>query len=218
MPHSTSHRLRIAAVLLAAALPLASHAQQGAVMFKHFRPYPSGQWLKELTGTRNGASMGPPQSMTSCASPLDPRAASAVMRMGNATATTCATRVLKDEETTAEYEATCPVGATQQVTHVVLRAIDDKTMSLETRTTVSGIGETVTKTKATYQGPCRTPDATAAAPAMPKVDCGELAELRQNIAAGAAQCARLPAENRASCDARLAMGRRALAAQEGQCK
>lgn len=218
MHHRTSQRLRIAAVLLSAFLPLASHAQQAAVTFKHFRTYPAGQWLKELTGTRNGTSMGPPQSMTSCASPLDPRAASAVMRMGNATASICATRVLKDEETTAEYEQSCPVGATQQVTHVVLRAIDDKTMSMETRATVSGIGETVTRTKATYQGPCRAPETTAAAPAMPKVDCGDLAELRQNIAAGAAQCAQLPPENRAQCDARLTMGRRALASQEGQCK
>lgn len=221
MHHHVSNRLRVAALLIAAALPLdPAHAQHGALVFKHFRTYPSGQWLKELTGTRNNVSMGPPQSMTSCASPLDARAASAATRTGNAAASNCTMKVLKDEETTLEFEQVCPMGSTQQVMHVNVRAIDDKTMTMETRMNLAGMGETVTKIKSTYQGPCKTPDATAAAPmpAGPKVDCAELAELRQNIQAGVAQCAQLPAANRAQCDARLDMGRRALASQDGQCK
>lgn len=112
------------------------------------------------------------------------------------------------------------VGNATQTMRVQVRALDDRTVAMETRSTLPGMPETVLKSKVTYLGAC--PTGVAAAQARPSAaDCAEIAKMRQDSDAGAmdaSQCAQMPAQYRAQCEARMAGSSKAIAALEQQCK
>lgn len=193
--------------------PLA-HAQ--TMVFKNFKHYPaSGQWQQELVGYRDNKALGPPVTTTTCSSPLDAKTASGLGAAMKGVAQMCTTTVLVDQERLAEAETVCKVGAGVQTLHTQLRAMDDKTIISETRSTMAGYAGTVMKNKVTYLGAC--PAEAAAAQIRQKAgDCAELARMRQDneAAGGVAQCAQLPAQYRAQCEA----GPKMLATLEQQCK
>lgn len=205
---------RTVAVLAAAFVCAPSEAQMAT--FKHFKPYPTtGQWQQELVAYRDGKALGPPMTSTTCASPLDGKSALALGEAMKGMVPTCTTKVLADQEQLAESETVCKLGAGMQTLHTQMRPVDDRTIAVETRSTLAGAADTMTKSKVTYLGAC--PAGAAAAQARPSAqDCAELATVhRDNEAAGgAAQCAQLPPQYRARCES----GQKALAALEQRCK
>ena len=209
---------RLAAATVVALLACPVHAQLAS--FKNFKHYPTGQWQQELTGFRDGKSMGPPTTSTTCTSPLDQKASPAVMDLAKATGSTCSTKTVTDQERLAEFETVCKVGAGTQTLHVQMRAVDDRTIATETRSTLPGQPETLLKSKVTYLGACPAGAAAAQAKAS-AADCAEIAKMRKDADAGAAdpaQCAQVPAQYRAQCESQMAGSSKAIAALEAQCK
>ena len=210
--------LALRCAFLCAAAIVSTPAPAQAVTFKHFKLYPKGQWQQELIGYRDGKALGPPVTTTTCTGPLDPKAAPGMaeaLKAARAAAPTCTAKVVNDQEMLAESETVCQLPGGVQTLHLQLRAIDDRTIASETRSTLAGQPGTVMKSKVTYLGPC--PAGAAAAQSRPSAaDCAGLAQMRQDneAAGGAGQCAQLPAQYRGQCEAGLKM----MAALEQQCK
>ena len=208
---------RIVPALLAALFALPGYAQMAS--FKNFKRYPtSGQWQQELVGFRDGRAMGAPAITTSCMNPLDPKLPAVMTQAAKESAPNCTTRILNDQELTAEFESVCRLPSGVQTLHTQLRAIDDRTIASEMRSTMPGMPETLMKSKATYLGPCTAAAAAASKPSA--ADCAAMTKMRQDneAAGGAAQCAQLPAQQRAQCEASFATGAKMMAAIEQQCR
>ncbi len=197
------------------ALPLAAQ-QPGGVTFHHFKRYPTGQWTEVLSGTRDGVSMGPPTTQTVCSGATDAATRDALMKMANSGASGCRTTVLTDTERVAAYDQVCPLGGSTQTMHITLNAVDDRTMTLDTRMTVPGQPVTVLHAVTTYGGPC-TPQAEAANRPSAE-DCATLKESLADPEAASDLCAQVPAASRGACQARLAAGRAAANALAARCR
>lgn len=210
-------------VLVLGAIAVPVIAQQGAVVFKHFRTYPPGQWSSTMQSYRGGAPFGPPQTTTTCSSPLTPAGAASVARLGNSMAPQCRINVLADEEKKAEYEQLCFAGAGQHRIHTTLHAIDDKTVMVEVESTVGGQESANVRSTARYLGACPAGEAEAAArgPVLPKPskeDCVQLPQLRQNTEDGIKSCAQIPTEYRTTCNSHLQASMQMLKMMEQSCK
>ena len=214
---SVSHRIVVSAFVALSSLP--AHAQMAS--FKNFKRYPtSGQWQQDLVGYRDGRALGPPVTTTTCANPLDPKASASMMQAAKGAAPSCTTKVLNDQEQTAEFETICTVGSGVQTLRGQLRAIDDRTLTMDMKSTMPGMPETLMKSKVTYLGACPANAVTASGPKPTPADCAELAKMRQDneAAGGAAQCAQMPPQYRAQCETQMASGTKAMAALEQQCR
>lgn len=204
-----------ACLLLALILPTGpADAQVSATFLKNFHRYPaSGLWSQESSGTRNGVSLGPPTKSTSCSGVTDPKAVAALQKLSKADALSCKTTVITDTERVAEYEQTCAVGGSRHVTRSKMTAVDDKTLTIETRDDVPGFIQSVTRSNVTYLGPCSAPANKPSA-----ADCAEFASFAQESAAGEAQCAQVPAAYRAQCLSQVASSHKTMEAMQAQCK
>ena len=189
-------------------------AQGSTVVFKNFHRYPlSGLWSQQLSGTRNGVSLGPPQTTTSCTGVADPKTIAAMQKLGETNTASCRTTVIADTERLAEYERTCMVSGTPRVTHSTMKAVDDKTMIIDTRDETPGFMKTVLHSEVTYLGTC-----TAAASKPPAAECAEMASQMHELDDGDAQCAQAPAATRAQCVSRISASRKMMETIMAQCK
>lgn len=213
MPRSPAPH-HIVAVTVAALLSVPGHAQ--LVTFKNFRHYPAGQWQQELVGYRSGKALGPPITSTTCSSPFDPKTLPALAQAAKESTPACTTKILTDQEQLGEFETVCKMGSRIQTLHSRMRTIDDRTISMEMRSTIPGIDETLMKSKVTYLGPCTTAEAVAAEKPKPE-DCAAIAKMRSD-AEGGIQCRALPPNSRAQCEAQMASGIKMIATLEQQCK
>lgn len=178
-------------------------AQRGAVTFKNFHQYPTGQWQQQAQTYRNGAPFGALISNTTCSGPGTPAQAEAIKQMANTAVSQCTMRVVTDTDRLAESEQICPIGGGTQIHHVTMRAVDDKSRTNEVRMTINGREMSVLRSTLHYQGTC-TPAPVGAMPAMPKPsaeECKEMADMKQKAADGPKTCAELPTANRSSCEA-----------------
>ena len=204
----------LTALLISGALVGRAAADTGMVVFKNFHKYPtSGLWSQELSGTRNGVSMGPPVTSQSCTGVTDPKMVAQFQKLGDASSVSCRTSVISDSERLAEYEQTCPMGNVQRVMRSTMRMVDAKTMTIDTQDDVPGLARTVLHSNVSYLGTCT---ATAAKPSA--AECAELASGTQESAAAEAQCAQLPSASRTQCMTQLAAGRKMLDALQAQCR
>ncbi len=199
---------RFALTTTLAALSLsAATAQQGAVTFKQFKPYPKGQWQQTSQPYRNGAPVGSPITNTTCTSPLTPSAVAAIKNFGNSVAPQCTMRVLADTERTAEYEQVCETAAGTQVNHSTMHAIDDQTITSEVRMSIDGREFSEVRSTLHYQGVCTVPEKGPVMPAMPKPsaeDCAKVSEMRQQAEDGARSCTNMAAADRPpNCEATM---------------
>lgn len=212
-----SPRCRLFAATIATLLALPVHAQM--VTFKNFKRYPAGQWQQELVGYRDNKPLGPPVISTTCSNPLEAKVSPAIAEAMKAAGSTCTTKTLVDSEQLLEFENVCKLPSGVQTLHAQVRAVDDRTMSMDMRSTMPGQPESLMKSKVTYMGTCSA-SAAAAANKPSAADCADMAKMRQDneAAGGAAQCAQMPAPYRAQCEARMVTGTKMMAALEAQCK
>lgn len=207
------HRMLAAAICALLSVP----GQAQMTTLKNFKRYPtSGQWQQELVGYRGGKALGPPITSTTCASPFDPKTSPALAQAVKESAPACTTKVLTDQEQLGEFETVCKMGSRTQTLHSQLRPIDDRTISMEMRSTIPGVEETLMKSKVTYLGPCTAAEAVAAKKPKPE-DCAAIAKMRSD-AEGGMQCGALPPNSRAQCEAQMASGMKMIATLEQQCK
>lgn len=206
-------RLLLCLSVFALALPVL--AQQGAVVFHHFRPYPAGQWTTETQPYRNGQPVGPPVSSTACSAPMSAAREAAIVNLGNAAAPSCTMTTLHDEERTAEYEQVCTLGPNQQITHSIAHAVDDRTITIERRSTLAGQEVANSRSTSHYLGEC--PAGQAAADKPSPEDCAQLATMRHDTEDALKSCAEQPESTRTTCLARMQAGLRVVQQLERSC-
>ena len=201
-------------LLVAAMASTPAGAESSTVVFKNFHRYPaSGLWSQELSGTRDGVSLGPPQTTQSCTGVADPKTLAAMQKLSETSMTTCKTNVITDTERLVEYERTCMVSGTPRVMHSTMRSVDDKTMTIDTRDDSPGLPRTIMHSKVSYLGTC-----TAAASKPSPAECAEMASGMKELAGGEAQCAQAPAASRAQCVAQIGASRQMAETILAQCK
>ena len=220
--HAPAPRHRL---LLATVLPVL--AQGGAVAFKHFHRYPaSGQWSTEGFATLGGKPWGAPVTSTACASPITAARRDAIMKMGNDAAPQCKINILRDEETTAEYEQVCTFPKT--TIHSTMHAVDDKTITEEIRQPAPDGSEMVTHSTSRFLGPCTAAQAAeaeaASAAPLPSMtlsaeDCASFADARKNAEEGLKGCdtADYPEAQRATCKSTMAGALQQVKSMEQRC-
>lgn len=210
------HAAKWVTTAFAITISLGAFAQNAPEPLKNFKKYPNGEWLQESRRTDAAGSGAPPVTNKGCKSPADPKDILTASKVNNAFASFCNTVKITDTERVYEYEQTCKINGTDsQVMRITGRAVDDKTMTVDTRLTVKGMPDTVTHTKLTYNG------ATCAAPARAKAsaaDCAQFAAMQAESSSGEDSCAGMQAEDRKLCETQVAAGRKAFAAVAERCK
>ena len=196
-------RPRYSALMLLFILPMA--AQQGAVVFHHFRHYPTGQYTTQQQGSVSGLPPSAPVTQTACTVPPTAAQVATSIRVANSAASlqNCTMRVLRDEEKVVEYEQTCHNGPSTQVIHHTMTAIDDKNFKTDT-VSKTGALEMTAHTTVHYDGPC-TPaqlaETTASKP-TPQ-ECAEIVDSQKEMADSARSCDEAPAGYRDTCKKNL---------------
>lgn len=195
-------RRQACTVLLLLALPVA--AQQGAAVFHHFHRYPTGQYTTRLEGKTSGLPPSAPTIETTCTAPPSPAQTAAAIHMANTAGAmqACTVRILHDEERLAEDEQTCKRGPSSHIIHNTMTAVDDRTFTIDTLSTLGTIQMSAHST-VHYDGPCspaQLAEASRAAPPKPSPEeCAELAASKKEMANSAKSCGDVPAEYRATC-------------------
>lgn len=206
------------ALIVIALLTLTAAAQNGVVTWKNFRSYPAGQYRNVATPYRDGRPAAAPTTTTVCTKALTPQQAAAMMSLGNSGS--CTTRLFTDQPAIAAYEQSCPRGGATQVIRMTLRAIDARHLDVETRSTLDGQHEAVTRISSTYLGACPT-NMAGPASSVPKPspsECREIADMRRSIDAASNPCAEMPASYRPQCVAQMEAGRKMYAQLEQSCR
>lgn len=206
----------IGGVLLIAGWSIADRAfaQSSTIVFKNFHRYPpSGLWEQQLSGTRDGVSLGAPITSTSCTGVADPKTIAAMQKLGEANAASCKTTVITDTERLAQYDRTCMVNGAPRIIHSTMKSIDDKKLTIDTRDESPGIPKTVMHSSVTYLGTC-----TAAASKPSAEECAEIASGTKDLQDGEATCAQAPAAYRAQCLSRISASRGMIEAMQARCR